>query len=464
MMLLVLFPFSKTHQMKKTFLSTLLFCFAAVSTLAQRNIVDEVIWVVGDNAILLSDVEETRISAEMDNNPFARPYCEIPEQLALQQLYLHQADLDSITVSEGDIIRAVDERLNFYLQNFGSRENIEAQARKPYALLREQLKQTMRDNQRVQMVQRNLTKNIKVTPAEVREYFKNVPEDSLPFIPTQVEVQILTYQPEVSRQEVERIEERLREYARRVNDGESEFSTLARLYSQCGSARQGGDLGYNGRNQWVPEFANVAFSLNDPKKVSKIVRSEFGFHIIQFVDRKGDKVRVRHILLKPEIEESEFALGISRLDSVAADIRAGKFTFDEAVLALSDDKYTRNNHGLMVNTSEEDGSITSRFQMKDLPQDVARVVEGMQVGEVSKPFRMINEKGQEYCAIIRLKNRIPGHRAGITEDFQVLREVVLNERRERCLQNWIREKQKSTYVRINPDWRNCDFKYPGWVK
>ena len=265
MMLLVLFPFSKTHQMKKTFLSTLLFCFAAVSTLAQRNIVDEVIWVVGDNAILLSDVEETRISAEMDNNPFARPYCEIPEQLALQQLYLHQADLDSITVSEGDIIRAVDERRNFYLQNFGSRENIEAQARKPYALLREQLKQTMRDNQRVQMVQRNLTKNIKVTPAEVREYFKNVPEDSLPFIPTQVEVQILTYQPEVSRQEVERIEERLREYARRVNDGESEFSTLARLYSQCGSARQGGDLGYNGRNQWVPEFAIVAFSLNDPK-------------------------------------------------------------------------------------------------------------------------------------------------------------------------------------------------------
>lgn len=460
----MLFPFNKTTQMKKTFLSTILLCLAAFPALAQRNIVDEVIWVVGDEAILLSDVEETRISAEMDNSPFANPYCEIPEQLALQKLYLHQAELDSISVSEGDIIRAVDERLNFYLQNFGSRENIEAHARKPYALLREQLKQTMRDNQRVQMVQRNLTKNIKVTPAEVREYFKNVPEDSLPFIPTQVEVQILTYQPEVSRAEVERIEEKLREYARRVNGGESEFSTLARLYSQCGSARQGGDLGYNGRNQWVPEFANVAFSLNDPKKVSKIVRSEFGFHIIQFVDRKGDKVRVRHILLKPEIEENEFTLGISRLDSVASDIRAGKFTFDEAVLALSDDKDTRNNHGLMVNMSEEDGSITSRFQMKDLPQDVARVVERMKVGEISKPFRMINEKGQEYCAIIRLKNRIDGHRAGITEDFQVLREVVLNARREQCLDKWIREKQKSTYIRINPDWRNCSFKYPGWVK
>lgn len=460
----MLFPFTKTTKMKKTFLSTLLMWLATAPVWAQSNVVDEVIWVVGDNAILLSDVEETRISAEMDNNPFANPYCEIPEQLALQKLYLHQADLDSITVSEGDIIRAVDERLNFYLQNFGSRENIEAYARKPYALLREQLKQTMRDNQKVQMVQRNLTKNIKVTPAEVREYFKNVPEDSVPFIPTQVEVQILTYQPEVSRAEVERIEEQLREYARRVNEGESEFSTLARLYSHCGSARQGGDLGYNGRNQWVPEFANVAFSLNDPKKVSKIVRSEFGFHIIQFVDRKGDKVRVRHILLKPEIEESEFALGLSRLDSVATDIRAGKFTFDEAVVALSDDKDTRNNRGLMVNKSEESNEITSRFQMKDLPQDVARVVEGLQVGEISRPFRMINEKGQEYCAIIRLKNRIPGHRASITEDFQVLREVVLNERREQCLEKWIREKQRSTYIRINTNWRNCDFRYPGWVK
>ena len=166
-----------------------------------------------------------------------------------------------------------------------------------------------------------------MTPAEVRKYFSSLPEDSLPLIPTQVEVQIITSVPKVSRAEVERIESRLRDFAKRINSGESEFSTLAKIYSQDGSARNGGELGYSGRNQWVPEFANVAFSLNDPKKVSKIVRTEFGFHIIQLIDKRGDRINVRHILLKPEIEESEYERALGRLDSIADDIRNDKFTF-----------------------------------------------------------------------------------------------------------------------------------------
>ena len=431
---------------------------------AQKNVVDEVIWVVGDEPILLSDVEEARISAELSGQPVTNPYCTVPEQLAVRKLFLHQAAIDSVTVSEGDIIRGVDARINEYISVYGSREAVEQAAQKSIRQLRETFKRMYREENMVEEVKSNLTSKISATPAEVREFFKNTPTDSLPFIPTQVEVQIITSQPKVSRQEVERVEARLRDFAQSVNSGESDFSTLAKLYSEDGSARMGGELGYTGRNMWVPEFANVAFSLNDPKKVSKIVRTEFGFHIIQLIDKRGDKVNVRHILLKPQIEEAEFERGIARLDSIADDIRAERFTFDAAAYALSDDKDTRNNHGLMANVIQETRTISSRFQMKDLPQDVAKVVDTLQVGQVSRAFRMTNQKGQTVCAIVRLKSRIDGHHANMTEDFQVLRDQVIAKRREEKINNWIKEKVNSTYVRISPDWRNCDFKYEGWVK
>ena len=431
---------------------------------AQKNVVDEVIWVVGDDPILLSDVEEARISYEMNGQPIENAYCVIPEQLALQKLFLHQADLDSIEADETYAIRYADEEINAHLQRYGSRENLEMIARRSISSLREMYKKQARDDYRSKSVQRKLASGIKVTPAEVREYFRNMPEDSLPLIPEKVEVQIITLQPQVSRQEVERIEGQLREFARRVNSGESEFSTLAKFYSQDGSARNGGELGYTGKNAWVPEFANVAFSLNDPKKVSKIVRTEFGFHIIQLIDKRGDKVNVRHILLRPEIEESEYERSLARLDSIATDIRNGVFTFEQAAITLSDDKDTRSNNGLMATNSMETGVRTSRIELKDLPADVARAVVNLQEGEISPAFRLTNDRGQTVCAIVKLRKRHPAHRANMTEDFQLLKNIVTNERSQKVIQDWIAEKIKKTYIRINPDWRNCDFEYPYWVK
>lgn len=431
---------------------------------AQTNIVDEIIWVVGNEPILLSDVEETRISSEAYGQPVDNPYCTIPEQIAVNKLFVHQAELDSVTVSESDVIRAVDNRINESIQAFGSREALEQMYGRSVSQMRENLKKQYREQMMADEVRQKLTTDVKATPAEVREYFKNVPNDSLPFIPTQVEVQIITSVPEVPRAEVERIENKLREYARRVNSGEADFSTLAKFYSEDGSARNGGELGYMGRNQLVPEFANVAFTLNDPKKVSKIVRSEYGYHIIQLIDKKGDKINVRHILLKPHIDDSEIEKGIARLDSIANDIRANKFTFDAAALALSDDKDTRNNHGLMANVDQQNGTVSSRFEMQDLPADVAKVVDTLSVGQISRAFRMTNDKGQEVCAVVMLKNRIEGHPANMTEDFQTLRDVVVNKRKEEKVEQWIKDKIKTTYVRISPDWRNCKFHYEGWVK
>ena len=451
--------------MKNHIIAILALCVISINIHAQSNVIDEVIWVVGDDPILLSDVEEARLQAEAEGTPVENPYCTIPEQLAIQKLFLHQAEIDSVEVNEANVLKDVNERINNFIQYLGSRENVERYYSLPLPQIKEKLAKNIRHQQMVDEVQSKLTRNIKVTPAEVRTYFKNLPEDSLPLIPTEVEVQIITTHPQPTRQEVERIEGRLREFARRVNEGETEFSTLAKIYSQDKrTARVGGETGYSGRNRFVPEFSNVAFSLNDSKKVSKIVRTEFGFHIIQLIDKKGDKVNVRHILLKPEIADSVYQKELSRLDSIASDIRDEKFDFEIAATTLSDDKDTRNNKGLMVNMDQATQKITSKFQMQQLPAEIAKQIDGLEVGQLSNAFVYTNNQGQEVCAIVKLKSRTETHRATITEDFQILREVVLSKRRAEQLDNWIKEKQRSTFVRINPEWRNCDFKYPNWGK
>ena len=289
-----------------------------------------------------------------------------------------------------------------------------------------------------------------------------MPQDSLPFVPTEVEVQIVTQTPRIEIEEINRVKDELREYTDRINKGEASFSTLARLYSEDGSARNGGELGYTGRGVLDPAFATVAFGLTDPKKVSKIVESEFGFHIIQLIDKRGDKINVRHILRKPIVSDTAIARSIARLDSIANDIRDSKFTFEEAVMYGSDDKDTRSSNGLMSNLTEE--GRTSKFRMQDLPQDVVRIVDTLQVDQVSRAFRMVNNQGKTVCAIIKLKSRTEGHKATITEDFQILRNVVLSRLREKKIHDWVVSKIRATYVRINPEYRDCEFEYQGWIR
>lgn len=431
-----------------------------------RSVVDEVVWVVGDEPILKSEVEIMKLQGEAEGTKWGGdPDCVIPEQIAVQKLFLHQAALDSIEVTESEIAQGIDQQINYWisLPQIGSKEKLEAFQHKSMAQIRQDLHDDYKNRQLVQRMQEKLVGDIKVSPAEVREYFKNLPVDSIPMIPTTVEVEILTQAPKVEPEEVNRIKNQLRDYTDRVTKGETSFATLARLYSEDpGSARQGGELGYMGRGMLDPAFAAAAFNLTDPKKVSKIVESEFGYHIIQLVDKRGDKVNVRHILLKPHISMASIDAAKERLDSINNDIKAGKFTFEDATAYLSDDKDTKNNHGLMVNSSEN--VRTSRFKMKDLPSEVARVVEGLKVGEVSAPFQMVDAKGKVVCAIVKLKSRVPEHRATITEDFQAMKDIVVAHRRQEMIHNWVVKKIKETYVRINPRYQNCKFQYEGWVK
>ena len=437
-----------------------------IPAIPQASVIDEVIWVVGDEPILKSDVEGMRLQAEAEGRKFkGDPDCSIPEQIAVQKLFLHQAAIDSLEVTESEISQGIEEQINHWVQLIGSREKLEEYRKQTISQIRQSMRDDYKNNRLINMMKEKLVTDVKVSPADVRNYFKDVPADSIPYVPTVVEVEIITQNPKVSQEEINRVKEQLREYTDRVTKGETTFATLARLYSEDpGSARQGGELGYTGRSSFDPAFATVAFNLTDPKKISKIVETEFGYHIIQLIDRRGDKVNVRHILLKPRIDSEAIAQTKARLDSISADIQEGKISFERAATLISDDKDTRSNNGLMGFFDAENRAITSKFRMRDLPTEIAREVEKMKVGDISKAFQMVNARGKTVCAIVKLKARIEGHQATITEDFQVLKNVVLAKEREKVLHNWVVNKIKQTYVRMDDRYKNCNFEYQGWVK
>lgn len=437
-----------------------------IPAIPQASVIDEVIWVVGDEPILKSDVEGMRLQAEAEGRKFkGDPDCSIPEQIAVQKLFLHQAAIDSLEVTESEISQGIEEQINHWIQLIGSREKLEEYRKQTISEIRQSMRDDYKNNRLINMMKEKLVTDVKVSPADVRNYFKDVPADSIPYVPTVVEVEIITQNPKVSQEEINRVKEQLREYTDRVTKGETTFATLARLYSEDpGSARQGGELGYTGRSSFDPAFATVAFNLTDPKKISKIVETEFGYHIIQLIDRRGDKVNVRHILLKPRIDSEAIAQTKARLDSINADIQEGKISFERAATLISDDKDTRSNNGLMGFFDAENRAITSKFRMRDLPTEIAREVEKMKVGDISKAFQMVNARGKTVCAIVKLKARIEGHQATITEDFQVLKNVVLAKEREKVLHNWVVNKIKQTYVRMDDRYKNCNFEYQGWVK
>ena len=453
--------------MKKILTVFFLACFSCVVMAQEDNVIDEIVWVVGDDAILRSDIEQQRLVLQNEGQSLpGDPYCYIPEQMAVQKLFLNQAKIDSVEVGENQIIQAADQWINWAINQIGSKEKVEEYFGQKMSQIKDNQKERIREQQTVDQMKRQLIGEIKLTPSEVRKYFSQLSKDSLPTIPTTVEVQIITMEPKIPFEETDAIKARLRQFTDQINSGEYEFSTLARLYSEDpGSALKGGELGFMGKALLAQEFANVAFNLNDPKRVSQIVQTEFGFHIIQLIEKRGDRINCRHILLKPKVSDKELQTSLTRMDSLYTDIADKKFSFEEAATYVSYDKDTRNNKGLMVNKKEESEHYgTPKFEMAELPQEVGKIVYEMQVGDVSKPFTMINDKQKEVVAIVKLKARVDQHKANLAEDFQALKSIVEGRKREELLNDWILKKQRTTYVRISEGWRNCDFQYPGWVK
>ncbi len=448
----------------------ILFFLAALTVVlpapSQNNVIDEIVWVVGDEAILKSEVEEFRKEILMQNQRIeGDPYCFIPEQLAVRKLFLDQAKLDSIEVQEVNVNRQVEYLINEYIASTGSVERLEEYYGKSIAAIREDLREQIREQQLIEGVQQKHFGNIQLTPSEIRKYYNSLPQDSLPFIPTTLEVQIITVEPKIPLEEIDKVKARLREFTEQINSGEREFSTLALLHSEDPSAMRGGELGFMSRSQLVPEFANVAFALSDPKKVSNIVETEYGFHIIQLIERRGDMGNFRHILLKPRVPQEALDTALVRLDSIRSGIMQQKITFDEAATYFSSDKETRNNKGIMVNkTPRSVNAGTPRFALNELNQDIAKVAGEMKAGEISEPFIMLNDKGRQVAAMIRITARHEGHRANINNDYQIIKQMAENARQQKLVDEWLQKKIERTYVRIDPAWQGCELKYKGWLK
>jgi len=434
----------------------------AFSAFSQNNIVDEIAWIVGDEIILKSDVEEQKIRMQMEGEKIkGDPYCYIPEQMALTKLFLDQAKIDSIEADEKNVDQQVEMRLNYMVGQIGSKEKLAEYFMKDYEDIRTELKDMVRTQQLVQQVQNKVVGTIQSTPAEIRKFANSLPEDSLPSIPSQVEVQILTVEPFITKEEIEEVKDKLRDFQKRCDDGSTSFSTLAIFYSEdAESAKRGGELGFMGRGQLVKEYADVAFAMYEPGKISKIVESEFGFHLIQLIERKDEKVNTRHILLKPKASLENMNKAKARIDSIAQIINDKKFTFEQCVSLYSTDKNTRNCSGILTNMQ----TGTTKHEMQELPQEVGRAVYSLEEGQISNPFLMVDRSGKTVYCIAKLKSKTKAHKANMSHDFALLKQMYEAHKKQEKLNSWIAKKQKETYVRIDENGKKCDFEHEGWIK
>lgn len=427
---------------------------------AQDNMIDNIIAVVGNQVVLKSDVENRFLSLQAQGYTSGSVdlKTEIFEDLLIQKLMIAQAQIDSIEVTDQEVENDLDRKMEMYIQRIGSKEKLEQYFNKTILEMKNDLRDDTRDEKIKDKMQAEITKDIHTTPAEVREYFNSIKEDSLPIIPGELQIQQVVKYPQISDEEKDRIREKLRSFRDRIANGES-FATLAVLYSEDpGSAQRGGELDYMPRANLVPEFANVAFNLKTDK-VSKIVETEYGFHIIQLIDRKGERINVRHILLKPKIEEEKRKLAEKQLDSIADLVRNGKMEFDEAAFYFSDDKDTRNNGGLIINPY----TATSKFEKDNLPPAIAQQVNKLKTNEISEAFLDATE-GKEAYKIIKIKSETKSHKANLSDDWSQFENMLQATKQQEILNKWIKEKQSNTYVHIDDTYKNAKFRFKGWQK
>lgn len=428
---------------------------------AQDKTVDQIVAVVGKNIILKSDIEEMfkqqqaqGITTEGDMK------CEILENFLVEKLLLAEAELDTtIIVSDSQLNQNLEQRIQYFVSHLGSEKEVEAYFKKSIIDLKADLEEVIKNQQMTQQMQNKIIDKVTVTPAEVRYHFKNLPEAEIPQIDAQIEYAQITVLPEISLEEEDRIKSTLRELKRRIESGESSFAPLAVIYSEDGAARNGGEMDYMGRGNLDPAFAAAAFNLKGDK-ISNVVKSDFGYHIIQVMDRKGEQIKARHIIMKPKVSPEAMKKAFGQIDSIADFIRKGTFKFEEAALRYSYDKNSRNNGGMVINPETSE----SKWKLSELDPDVSKIITGMNINEISKPFQSIDDKQRPVYKIVKLLTKTSPHKANMRDDYVELSNNYLNSKKEKTLDTWIRDKQSGTYVRIDPTYGNCNFKYQGWIK
>ncbi len=430
---------------------------AASGGFSQPQVIDKVIGVVGKYPVLLSDLQNSMLERDKEGLPAEK--CLSFEMLVYQKLLVAQADRDSVTVSDQEVDTELSRRMAYFITQFGSEEKLEAFYGKRTNVLKDELRGDVQEQLLADRMEARVTGDIKLTPAEVRQYFSTIPEDSLPLIESEVELQQLVRRPVYSAEAKQEAREKIESYRQRVISGQSGMSTLARLYSEDpGSATNGGMIENVSRGRMVPEFDAVAFRLRKGE-VSNVFETVYGFHFIELIQRKGELVDLRHILVTPKMSNEDFFTSKKQLDSIYTEIREGRITFEEAVKKFSEDPETKENGGLMMNpqtASTRWDQESLRFLDPDRSDKIIVAVNSMQPGEMSLPMQFISNEGKPGFRIIRLKNRIDPHKANLKEDYQRIMMMATEHRKKQEIANWIRTRSKVTYIRIDPEFR-CDF-------
>jgi peptidyl-prolyl cis-trans isomerase SurA len=445
---------------KKIVLFTLLFSSLFNLSKAQDKIIDQIVVVIGSNVILKSDIESVYLQNQAQGiTSDGDMKCEILENLLIENLMVAEAELDTnIIVTDNQINQQLDNRVQYFLQHLGSEKEVENYFKKPLVQLKSELNDVIRKEILSSQMRNKIIGDLKANPSEVRYYYRNLPDTEKPQIKTKYEYATITAVPVISEEEENRVKEELRKIKQRVDEGEN-FQKFAVLYSEDGASKNGGDLGYFGRASMDPAFSAAAFNLK-PGQTSNVVKSDFGYHLIQMVDRRGDKIRCRHIIMKPKVKAEVKEKAILLLDSIANAIRKNEITFADAAMRYSSDKNSRNNGGIVVNPT----SLSSQFEAGELPPTVSKVLANLKINEISEPFIAIDEKQREVIQIVKLLDKVDAHVANLTEDYHLLSELYLQKKQDDKVQEWISERQSKTYIRIDPTYQNCDFKFKNWIK
>ncbi len=426
-----------------------------------RMIIDKIVAIVGGNTILESDVmmqyEQMRRQGSIPPGQVSR--CRILEDIMVQKLLYHQAKLDSLKLEPGEVERQLDARLNYFIKMIGSQRALEEFYHKSYLEIKNDLRNDVREQVLAGKEQSNIIQDVTITPGEVKSFYKKLSPDSIPVIPEQYEIQQIQINPPYSEEAKIAARQKLLDLRKRIIEGER-FSTLAILYSEDpGTARRGGELGFTGKADLDKNFAQVAFSLKKGQ-VSPIVETRFGYHIIQLIDRKGDMINVRHILVKPKLSAEAITRANTLLDSIARQIRIDSLSFERAAFLFSEDEETRTTGGLVLNPATGD----PRFDMSQLDKKTGQLVARMKEGEISDPFQYIDNAGNVVFKIIRLKKIIPAHKANLKLDYELLANMAKQQKQKEVFDEWVEEKLQTTYSRVDEEYQSCQFQYKGWIK
>jgi peptidyl-prolyl cis-trans isomerase SurA len=434
-----------------------------ITFLNAQPLVESIAAIVGNEVIYLSDLEATVSDMMRTGNktPLDELRCNIFQEMLISKLFIDQARIDSIEVTDDAIEAELNMRINDAIRRAGSEEALEEYFKKSMIEIRRDIKKTMLEQEVVREVQSKISENLTMTPSGVKKFYNTIHKDSLPVIPAKYELRVIQLDPPSNEDNKAEARQKLLDIRSQILEGKS-FSVLARLYSEDKeSAKNGGEIGFLARNELDKAYADAAFSLT-PNTVSKVVESKFGFHIIQLIERKGEMVNTRHILIRPQIKPEQSERASARLDSIANLIRKDSMKFEMAALRFSTHKDSRINGGKLVNPNPSER--VTWLTLEELNTEMYMKVRELKVGEISEPFKTTDENNNPVFRIVKLDKEVPAHKANIKDDYQILYDAALMEKRQKLYEEWIKNKLEITYIKISEEYKICDFLQKGWLK